>query len=155
MADTRPTASVLAGCALACACLLLAGCGASPSASVCAAYVARGDQICAAQLAPLARLRRPTTPDQAVAYLPRVLAVLHAERTQLHTLDPSAPARGELAVALAYTARLSALLSGFLDRLKTGIVEITTFGQVQSQSNALRLQIDAHFRRAGLTRCLQ
>lgn len=155
MADRRPIASVLAGCALVCACLLLAACGGSSSTAASQAYVARGEQICATQLALLARLRRPTTPDQAVTYLPRVLAVLHAESTRLQTLDPTAPARSQLALALADTTRLSTLLSGFLDRLRTGIVEITTFGQIQSQSNALRLQIDTHFRRAGLVRCVQ
>ncbi|HXW58327.1 MAG TPA: hypothetical protein VEJ23_02490 [Solirubrobacteraceae bacterium] len=155
MADSRPFASVLAGCALLCTCALLAGCGEGSSAAASPPYVARGDRICATQLALLARLPQPTTPDQAVTYLPHVLTALHGESTQLRTLQPPPSTRGELREALADTSRLSALLSGFLDRLRTGIVEITMFGQIQSQSTALRTQIDAHFRRAHLMRCVQ
>ncbi len=154
MVRRRWIATLTAGCAALCACPLLAGCGAGSSSAGAPAYVARGDQICATQLAALARLPKPTTPEQAVSYLPHALAALHAESGRLRTLAAGA-GEGELRAAVADVDRLAALLSGFLHHLNTGIVELTTFGQVQAQSSALRSQIDAHFRRAGLKRCLQ
>jgi hypothetical protein len=153
MAGWRSITPVLAACAPLCAGALLAACGSSSSPPP--AYVARANQICATQEAVLARLPRPTTPEQAVTYLPHLLAVLHAERTQLSALDPGAAGRSELDASLGDVSRLSALLSGFLHHLKTGLVELTTFSQVQAQSDALRTQLDAHFRRAGLARCVQ
>jgi hypothetical protein len=155
MATRRWIATLAIGCTALCACPLLAGCGAGSSSAHAPAYVARGDQICATQLAALARLPRPTTPDQAVSYLPHVLATLRAESTQLRALDPAAASEGELRAALTETGRLAKLLPGFLAHLRTGIVELTAFGALQTQSGALRTQIDAHFRRAGLTRCSQ
>ena len=119
------------------------------------ADIARADQFCTTQLAALARLPKPTTPEQAVAYLPHALAALHAESGRLRTLAAGGAGEGELRAAVADVDQLAALLSGFLHHLNTGIVELTTFGQVQAQSSALRSQIDAHFRRAGLKRCLQ
>lgn len=148
---TRP--GPIAPVALCCA--LLAGCGAGSSTSKAPQYVAQGNRICATQLAMLDRLPRPTTPEAAVAYLPHVLTIMHAESAQLRPLDPTRASRAELTAALTETERLSALLSRFLKRLHTGVVELTTFGQVQTESNVLRSQIDADFRRAGLTRCVE
>lgn len=155
MARRRWIATFAAGCAALCACPLLAGCGAGSSSASPPAQIARGDQICATQLASLARLPQPTTPDQAVAYLPHLLSVLHTESAQLRALAPAAASQGELRAALTDSGGLAALLGGFLHHLKTGIVELSTFGAVQTQSSALRTQMDVHFRRAGLARCAQ
>lgn len=151
MARSRSIAPVALCCALLAGC----GAGASTSSSKAPQYVAQGNRICAAQLAVLDRLPRPTTPEAAVAYLPHVLAIMHAERTQLRALDPGSAGQAKLTAALTETSRLSALLSRFLNHLDTGIVELTSFGQVQTESNALRSQIDTDFRRAGLVRCVQ
>lgn len=141
---------------IAASCLLLAGCGTSSHAAPKAPpYAAQASHICASELSKLNSIVRPTTPEAAISYLPRAVAIMHAENAQLRALDPSSSAEGELSAALATSDRLSALLSDFLHHLKTGIVELTSFAQVQTQSNALRLQIDSHFRRAGLTACLQ
>ena len=137
---------------------LLAGCGAgshSGSTAATAPYVAQANRVCAAQLAQLNKLKRPTSPEQAIAYLPHVIAIMHSETTKLATLDPQGAPQSELAAALKTDGKLSALLSRFLHQLKTGIVELTTFSQVQTESNALRQQLDAHFRRAGLSSCVQ
>ncbi len=139
---------------LAVCCALLAGCGSS-SPSAKPPYVAQANRICATGQAQLRRLSRPTTPEQAIDYLPAVLAIMHTESGQLKTLDPHPASAAELTAAVATMQRLATLLARFLHTLKTGIVELTSFAQVQTQGNVLRSQIDAHFRHAGLPACVQ
>ena len=153
MVSWRSIAPATLCCALLCAGVLLAGCGASTQSSASARYVAQGNRICTTQLALLHRLPMPTTPEQAIDYLPHALTIMHRENVQLRTIDPASSKQTELNAALVDTDRLTALLSRFLHSLKTGVVELTTFGQVEGQSSVLRSQIDAEFRRAGLTRC--
>ena len=145
---------------LAVACLLLAACGSSTTSSghtsaTAPAYVAAGNAICSRELARINRLTRPTTPEQAVSYLPQALSIMQRETRELAALDPPAPERAPLASSLAATRRLSALLHGFLRELRGGLVEISAFARAQSQSGALRSAIDAHFRQAGLSACAQ
>jgi uncharacterized protein involved in exopolysaccharide biosynthesis len=132
---------------------LVAGCGGAASSTP--KYVAAANAICTEQLAQLGRLPQPTTPEQAVSYLPRALAIMRRETTGLASLDPVGSGRAQLAAALADTQQLAAVLRRFLDQLQAGIVEINTLSQVQTQANELRSQIDTHFRQAGLARCAE
>ncbi len=145
---------------LAAACTLLSACGASTSsspdrASTAPAYIATADAICTRQLARLNSLTMPVSAEAAVTYLPRALSILHAETHQLEALDPPASGVAQFADALAGERQLTALLSGFLHQLKTGLVELSSFARVQARGNALRADIDSHFRRAGLAHCAQ
>ena len=133
--------------------LLLAGCGSSGSPPP--AYVATGEAICSEQTARLNRLVRPTTPEQAVSYLPRVLAIMRRGTARLAALDPPAGKRTELAAGLAGADQLAANLHRFLHQLQTGLVEAGSFPRLQVQSAALRAQIDGHLRQAGLTGCAE
>jgi hypothetical protein len=144
------------------ACLLLAGCGASTSSHPASApqaappaYVATGDAICAKQLTALNKLTQPSTPEGALSYLPKALTIMQRETGQLAVLDPSASRRAAFAAALASAHQLETVLRRFLRQMQAGVVEISTFSKVQSQSEALRADINAHFRQAGLTRCAQ
>jgi hypothetical protein len=138
---------------LGAACLLLAGCGGSGSSTP--KYVAAGNVICAEQLTQLNRLSQPTTPEQAVTYLPQALAIMQRETTRLTALELPASKRAQFQAALAGTRQLAAILHGVLHKLHSGLIEISAFAQVQAQSDALKAQIDAHLRQAGLARCAQ
>lgn len=131
--------------------LLLAGCGGS--ASPPPAYVTAGDADCATQLAQLNRLARPTTPDQVVSYVPQALEIIERGRSRLAALDPPAGARPELARALASQEQLATLLHRVLHELESGLVEPGMFSRAQAEGSALKADIDAHLRRAGLARC--
>ncbi|HLL92868.1 MAG TPA: hypothetical protein VK252_08005 [Solirubrobacteraceae bacterium] len=133
--------------------LLAAGCGSSDSPPP--AYVAAGEAICGEQLTQLNRLTRPSTLGQTVAYLPRVLAIMQAETGRLAALDPPSHGKDQLDAALTDTRALAALLRRSLHQLRAGMVEFTALSTLQSQSNTLRAQIDAHFRQAGLARCAE
>jgi hypothetical protein len=139
---------------MACA---LCGCGGSGAgtrtASRTPAYVAAGDAICAQELSQLDTLKRPGTPEQALGYLPRVLAIMHSETARLAALRPPAPARQQLDAALDGTRQLDRTLAAFLRELRSGMLQLATFGTVQSRSVALSEQLDRHFRLAGLSRC--
>jgi hypothetical protein len=132
--------------------LLLGACGSSTSPPP--AYVAAGEAICGQQQARLNHLAGPTTPEQAVSYLPQVLAIMHRETSRLQGLDPPAAKRAELAAGLASAGQLAARLHSFLHELQTGIVEVGSFPRLQAQSTALRAQIDGHLRQAGLEGCV-
>ncbi|HYB24171.1 MAG TPA: hypothetical protein VED41_10260 [Solirubrobacteraceae bacterium] len=141
-------------------CALLTGCagtsGRTPTtASGPPPYVAEGNSICAAQLAPLRRLARPTTPEQAIAYLPSTLKVFRREVASLRKLDPPGAAHRQLAAALAGTDRLTALMARVLHELRAGTVEFSKLVDDRRRSVAMRAQLAAHFRQAGLTRCAQ
>ena len=143
---------------LAAACPLLSACGDSTSssrdpASIAPAYIASANAICTRQLARLNGLTMPVSAEAAVSYLPRALSILHAETHQLEAIDPPASGRAQFADALAGERQLTALLGGFLHELQTGLVELSAFAHVQARGNALRAEIDSHFRRAGLARC--
>lgn len=138
--------------------MLAGACGSSaPSSSRSAppppTYVAAANAICARELAQLDMLTRPTTAEQAVSYLPHAISIIHVETEQLAALDPPASGRAQFAAALASDRQLAALLSGFLQTLKTGLVELGTFARVQARSNALRADIARQFRQAGLVGC--
>jgi len=140
------------------ACAALAGCGetgahATQEAAVQPRYVRQGNAICAAQLARLSKLTRPTTPEQSIAYLPAALAIMHHELTALRALHPPDRARTELAAALSSADRLAVMLTHMLRELRHGTVEFAQLAAVQTQSETLRAQLDARFRRAGLTSC--
>jgi hypothetical protein len=140
------------------ACLLLAGCGASrssPTASAPPAYLASADAICSEQLAKLNGLPQPTTPEAATSYLPKALAIMQGEQSRLTALHVPADKQAQLKAALASAGELADLLRGFLHKLKSGVVEVSTFGQVQASSDALKANIDAHFQQAGLARCAE
>lgn len=142
---------------------LLAGCGTtSPrtatskaSTSHAPSYLTAGNAICEEQLTQLNRLKQPTTPAQTVSYLPRALAIMKREGAKLGALHTRDSGGSELAAALASARRLTALLTGFLDELHRGMVEFAALTTVQSQSMAMRAQIDSHFRQAGLPRCVE
>ncbi len=131
--------------------LLLAGCGESSSPPP--AYVTAGDADCAAQLAQLHRLARPTTPDEVISYVPQALEIMARGRSLLEALDPPAGARVELARALTSQEQLATLLHRVLRELESGIVEPGMFSRAQTEAAALKTDIDAHLRRAGLARC--
>jgi len=137
--------------------LLAGGCGGGTHTATAPAapprYVAEGNAICARQLARLDRLPHPTTPEQTIAYLPSALTAMRNEIAGLRVLDPPGAARSQLAGAMADTKRLSALLAHLLHELQHGTVEFAQLGVVQSTSTAIRAQLDARFRRVGLTSC--
>ncbi len=132
--------------------VLLAGCGGAARAP--GGYAASGDAICGAQLAQLSRLTRPTTPEGAITYLPQALAIMERAKAELTVLNPPAPARAEFSAGLADQGQLAALLHRVYHQLETGLVEIGTFSHVEAETNALRAEISAHLRRAGLARCV-
>ncbi len=135
---------------------LLAGCGnsgSSPAASSPPKYVAAADAICTSQLTLLNELPQPSTPDQAVSYLPKAITIIRRETGQLAAIRPAASIQKPFAAALGDARQLASVLARFLHQHRTGIVEVSTFGQVQAQSGALRAEVDAHFREAGLARC--
>jgi hypothetical protein len=117
--------------------------------------VAAANAVCARQLAQLNRLAQPTTPEQAVSYLPQALTIMHRETGGLAALDPPASERAQVAAGVASARQLAALLQHFLHELKGGLVELSTFGRVQTQTGVLTAAIDAHFRQAGLVACVQ
>ena len=82
------------------------------------------------------------------------VGVLRRETDQLATLDSVGPKRAEFAAALASTRRLADVLGSFLHQLRSGVVELVAYTQVQTDSRALTAEINAHFRQAGLTRCV-
>lgn len=131
--------------------LLLAGCaGSTPPPP---AYVAAADAICTAQLAQLNRLGQPTTPEQAISYLPQAVAIIGHERSGLAALSPPAGMRAEVDAGLAGQGQLAALLRHISDQLRSGLVEVGTFSRAQAEGDTLRADINAHFRRAGLAQC--
>jgi hypothetical protein len=134
-------------------CLLVAGCGSSASSTP--EYVAAGNAICAEQLAQFNRLPLPATPEQAVSYLPQALAIMQRETGRLAALDLPASKRAQFQAGLASSRQLATLLHGVLHKLRSGVVEISAFAQVQAQSATLKADIDAHLRQAGLARCAQ
>ena len=143
---------------LTAASLLLAACGSSSPSTHGAAsphpeFVPAADAICARELAKINGLPRPTTPQQAVSYLPQALRIMQRETGELAALEPPASQRAQLDASIERTRQLAALLRGFLHELRSGVVEISTFAQVQSQSGALQADINARFRQAGLTAC--
>jgi hypothetical protein len=145
MARTRVLALLGAGS------LLVARCGAS--APPPSSYLTAGNAICGAGLAQLNRLARPATPEAAISYLPRVLAIMERQRSRLSALTVPARMRAEFAAGLAGQGQLAALLRHVLRQLQAGIVEVGTFLRVESQSDSLRSEINRHFRDAGLGRC--
>jgi hypothetical protein len=150
----RSTATVVMGVAY----LLLAGCGgshSSPSASAPPAYLASADAICSEQLGKLSRLPQPTTPEGATSYLPKALAIMQSEVSRLTALQVPADKQAQLKAGLASEGELSNVLRGLLHKLKSGIVEISSFGELQARSDALKADVDAHFRQAGLERCAE
>jgi hypothetical protein len=142
--------------ALALSCALLAGCGGAgtgPSAQE-KQFVAAANAICAQELAVLNKTPEPTLPQQAIGYLPKAIAVIQRQSGRLEALNVPASKRADLASAVGSGRQLGVILTGFLHQLHTGKYELATFAQVQSQSITLREQINAHFSKAGLTRCL-
>ncbi|HEV2982242.1 MAG TPA: hypothetical protein VGX51_12485 [Solirubrobacteraceae bacterium] len=141
--------------ALALICAVVAGCGGSsgPNAQE-KQFVAQANAICAQELAVLNKTPEPTSPTQAIGYLPKALAIIQRQSTRLQALSVPASKRAELEAALASGRQLGVLLEGFLRKLHAGSFELATFTQVQTQSVTLREQINAHFRQAGLASCL-
>jgi hypothetical protein len=135
------------------ACGVLAGCGGATSKAP--RYVAAANAICSAELRQLRALGQPSTPDQAISYLPKALTIISSETRRLATLNPPASNRPELTSALASERQLAAVLGRFLHALRSGTVELSTFSQVQTQSATLKSSLDAHFRQAGLALCTQ
>jgi hypothetical protein len=148
---------------LAVGCLLLAGCAgskpahsASPSPATSAAtsaYVAAANAICTTQQAQLNKFAQPTTPEGAVTYLPHVLAIMNGESSRLAALQAPAADRAQLAAGFASERQLEVLLDGFLHKLQSGVVEVSSFAEVQSHSESLKAAVNAHFRDAGLAQC--
>jgi hypothetical protein len=140
-------------------CVIYSGCGSSTPekarTAAVPAYVATANAICTKQLAHLASMPEPTTPEQSVSYLPVALSSMRGVASRLSTLHTRPPVTAELAAGLASSRKLAAVLSSFLHDLREGIVELSTFTTVETQSETLRKQIDEHFRRAGLVKCLQ
>jgi hypothetical protein len=140
---------------LALICAAVAGCGGSsgPSAQE-KQFVAQANAICAQELAVLKTTPEPTSPTQAITYLPKAIAIIQRQSARLSALSVPSSKRGELEGALARGRQLGTVLEGFLGKLRSGHFELSTFTQVQSESVTLREQINAHFRKAGLTSCV-
>jgi hypothetical protein len=135
-------------------CAVLAGCGGGGSGAQEKKFIAAANAICAQELAVLSRTPEPTTPAQAVRYLPKAIAIIQRQSGRLEALAVPASKRRDLDAALSTGRQLGVILVRFLHQLRAGTYELATFSQVQSQSVTLREQINAHFRKAGLTRCV-
>jgi hypothetical protein len=133
--------------------LALAGCGGGGSTRP-AAYVAQGNAICAQELSVLHRYPEPATPAQALTYLPHAIGTLEHTSARLSALSLPTKARAQLGAALGAGSQLVGVLRGFLGKLRSSTIELATFAQVQTQSNALRAQMNAHLREAHLTSCV-
>lgn len=132
--------------------VLLVGCGGSGKRHT--TYVARGNAICREALVELHRTPEPTTPAQAISFLPRAITIIERQVASLAALDVPASNRGDLDAALGSVRSLGIVLQRFLHQLRAGTVELSTFEQVQAQTNTLRAQIKGHFRQAGLSACV-
>jgi len=128
---------------------------AQPAGTQAPSYVAAGNAICSEQLAQLNRLPRPTSTEQTISYLPSALQIMRREVAKLQALTPSGSGGRALQAALTSDRRLTALLSDFLWGLRHGMVEFAQLATVQTRSIAMRAQIDARFRQAGLPRCAE
>jgi hypothetical protein len=135
-------------------CAALAGCGGGGSAAQEKKFTAAANAICAQELAVLSRTPELTTPTQAISYLPKVIAIIQRQSGRLEALAVPASKRADLEAALGSGRQLGLILVRFLHQLRAGTYELATFSQVQSQSVTLRQQINAHFRKAGLARCV-
>ena len=133
---------------------LLAGCGGGGSSAQEKKFVAQANAICAQELAVLSRTPEPTTPAQAISYLPKAIAIIQRQSGRLEALSVPASKRRDLEAALSTGRQLGVILVRFLHQLRAGTYQLATFSQVQSQSVTLREQINVHFRKAGLTRCV-
>jgi hypothetical protein len=140
---------------LACACAgLLAGCGgAAKRQPPPSAYRAQASAICREQQAKLHGLQQPSTPAEAINYLPPALAVIHRETQLLGALEPPPAERQKLAAALTNARQLRGVLQHFLTQLHQGMVEFPVLVEVQAEGNTLRSQISRRFREAGLPAC--
>lgn len=132
--------------------VILAGCGGSNKQQ--ARYVAHGSAICRQALAQLHSTPEPTTPAQAIAFLPRAITIIERQVASLGSLEVPASHQTELHAALGSVKSLGTVLQRFLHELRAGTVELSTFQQVQTQSNSLRAQINSQFRQAGLSACV-
>ena len=135
-------------------CAVLAGCGGGGSSAQEKKFVAQANAICAQELAVLSRTPEPTTPAQAISYLPKAIAIIQRQSGRLEALPVPASKRRDLEAALSTGRQLGVILVRFLHQLRAGTYQLATFSQVQSQSVTLREQINVHFRKAGLTRCV-
>ena len=135
-------------------CAALAGCGGSGEDAKVKKFIAAGNAICAQELAVLSKTPEPTSPQAAIGYLPKAIAIIQRQSARLEALSVPASKRADLAAALGTGRQLGVILVRFLHQLRSGTYELATFSQVQSQSVTLREQINAHFRKAGLTRCV-
>jgi hypothetical protein len=142
-------------------CGALGGCGSASTGSASThtvapapAYTAAGNAICARELTRLHGLAQPSTPEQAIGYLPRALAIMHSETDSLAALDqPATGSDAQLEAALDGTRELAGTLAAFLRQLRSGMIDLTAFAAVQGKSIALREALDRHFRLAGLASC--
>jgi hypothetical protein len=132
--------------------LALASCGGSNKQQ--ASYVSRANAICRQALAELHKTPEPTTPAQAISFLPRAITIIEHQVAGLDALDVPASQRGHLQAALGSVRSLGTVLGGFVHQLRAGTVELSTFEQVQTQSTTLRAQINRQFRQAGLSGCV-
>jgi hypothetical protein len=139
---------------LALGALSIAGCGSGGPSAQEKQFVAKANAICRQEMAALSKTPEPTTIAAALGFLPKAIALIERQSTRLEALPAPASKRGELQAALGGGRRLGALLTRFLHQLHSGSFEVTSFASVQSQSVALREQINTHFRKAGLKSCL-
>jgi hypothetical protein len=146
------TAPAIATLALSCA--AFAGCGGGGSDAKEKKFIAAANAICAQELAVLNKAPEPTTPAQAIDYLPKAIGIIQHQSARLAALEVPASKRADLTAAVSTGRQLGDVLTRFLHQLRAGSFDLTTFTQVQSQSVALREQINAHFRKAGLSRCI-
>ena len=139
--------------------LLLTGAAAPPVSrrptSPSPAFVAAADAICAAQLAQLNRLAQPTTAEQAISYLPQALSDHRARARQRSRRSTRPPASGPQFAARARRPRSSWRRSWGASCMNCGrgSSNSASFSRAQAESDALRADIDAHFRQAGLAQC--
>jgi hypothetical protein len=131
----------------------LAGCGGGSGRGASSAYASAAESICRQERVRLEAMPQPRTPAQAIGYLPHAIGIIGDEAGRLSALRPPPQQSGAVHDALTAAQRLNGVLSRFLARLRAGSVELSTFAQVQTQGTALRDEIDASFRRAGLAAC--
>ena len=82
-------------------CAVLAGCGGGGSSAQEKQFVAQANAICAQELAVLSRTPEPTTPAQAISYLPKAIAIIQRQSGRLEALPVPASKRRDLEAALS------------------------------------------------------
>jgi hypothetical protein len=124
-------ARTCAAAALACAALLLGGCGSSSLSNT--QLRRKAGRICVTAQRASESIAAPTDPANGQSFLQRGIAALAPAVTALHRLKPSSDLQGVYATALGATDRELALLRSALRGLKAGNDPVVAIKTLQNE----------------------